>query len=128
MRTPDGRGGRRRAGAVGHPDVTVAVLASHPALRPAMRRSVPSVRRMISATDLHDHDPRRRGDGYDRWRARWRERHPQDLWTGDADLVPFPWNEPDQAVWNPTTEGSEPGWRVLPGSVCLKNRPPLIGE
>jgi hypothetical protein len=111
-----------------HPGPLVAVLASHPGLRRALAAAVPEVRAVVSAVDLHDHAPERQGSDYPRWRARWRTRHQEDVWTGDPDLVAFPWSEPETSVFNPVTGHSEPGWRVLPDTACLKNRPPPGGD
>ena len=107
-----------------HADVVVAVLASHPDARSAIRRTASQVRAVVSARDLVDHAPRVQGHGYQAWQERWREQQPDDWWTGQPDIVAFPWNEPDTAIWNPVTRRIEPGWRVLPGSRCIKNRPP----
>jgi hypothetical protein len=114
--------------AQGCPEVVVAALAAHPEARGALRQAVPGVRAVVGAVDLVDHAPALHGDAYPSWWERWRRRHPDDLWTGHPDLVAFPWNEPDSSFWNPVTGRSEPGWRVLPGSVCLKNRPPVDGD
>lgn len=110
---------------LGHPDVVVAILAAHPELRRLLPTAVPGVRTAVAAVDLHDHAPARHGDDHAAWQRRWQQRHPGDVWTGHPDLVAFPWNEPDNAFWNPETAREEVGWRVLPAEACLKNRPPV---
>jgi hypothetical protein len=102
-----------------HPGVSVvaAHLASAPGCREAVARH-DRVMEVVGAIDLRDHAAQR-ADG---WHERWRERSPDDLWTGDPDHVAFPWNEPDSAVWNPVRERTERSWRVVPPAWCLKNR------
>ena len=100
------------------PAVVSVHLASVPSCREAIVAQHPRVTECVAAVDLTDHAPDH-GEG---WHERWRERSPDDLWTGDPDHVVFPWNEPDSAVWNVERERAERAWRVVPPSWCLKNR------
>ncbi len=99
-------------------EVVAVHLASVASCRQAIVAQHPRVTACLAAMDLTDHA----GDHGAGWHQRWRERSPDDLWTGDPDHVVFPWNEPDSAVWNAERERSERAWRVVPPSWCLKNR------
>jgi hypothetical protein len=112
---------RRWLRSTGATDVVVAHLHSHPDLRLAVERD-PAVRRCLAATDVRDHAPQQQGSAYGSWRERWAQRSPDDFWTGHADHVCYPWNEPDTLVWNPQSNRAEPGWHVVPPAWCLKNR------
>jgi hypothetical protein len=101
------------------PPLVLAHLASVPACREAILATEPLVAASVAATDLQDYAATDHDDG---WRARWRERSPEDYWTGEPDNVVFPWNEPDLAIWNPQLERAEDGWRVVPPAWCVKNR------
>jgi hypothetical protein len=100
------------------PPVIAVHLASVPTCREAILAEHPRVTECLAAIDLTDH-ALEYGEG---WHERWRERSPDDLWTGDPDHVVFPWNEPDSAVWNAERGRAERAWRVVPPSWCLKNR------
>jgi hypothetical protein len=100
------------------PPVIAVHVASVPACREAIVAEHPRVSECLAAIDLTDHASEY-GEG---WHERWRERSPDDLWTGDPDHVVFPWNEPDSAVWNAERGCAERAWRVVPPSWCLKNR------
>lgn len=100
------------------PDVVAVHLASVPSCREAVAAQHPRVSECLAGVDLTDHAAEH-GEG---WHQRWRERSPDDLWTGDPDHVVFPWNEPDSAVWNAERQRAERAWRVVPPSWCLKNR------
>jgi hypothetical protein len=101
-------------------EVVVALLHAHPDLRRSIESSEPSVLFCLAARDLRDHAPGR--EDYDAWQRRWRQRSPDDYWTGDPDHVCYPWNEPDALVWNEAKGQAEAGWRVVPPSWCLKTR------
>lgn len=102
-------------------DVVIATLHAPADLRRAVEQD-PAVKRCLAAVDLSDHAPRQQGAGYAAWRQRWADRSPDDFWTGHADHVCYPWNEPDTLIWNDGADRAEPGWRVIPPNWCLKNR------
>ena len=109
-------------------EVVFAHLYSHPDLRQSILEQEEQVVACLSAHDLHDYAPEQKGSAYEAWRQRVSARsHDQCYWVGLTDHICFPWNEPDFALWNPVTEREEPGWRVLPPDLCLKNRV-AIGE
>ncbi len=104
--------------------IIFAHLCSHPDLRQAIRQQESRVKACIAAQDLHDHAPDDLGDDYCGWRERWLQRSTDAYWVGLTDHMCFPWSEPDVGIWNPETGKEEPGWRLVPPEVCLKNRPP----
>lgn len=107
---------------LGSPDVVAVTLCSHPELRRAATQRW-GLRAFVSADDLTDHAPSVHGSRYSEWRHRWRERQPDDLWTGQPEHVVFPWNEPESQFANEVTGELEPSWRLVPSELCLKNRP-----
>ena len=104
-----------------HPRVVVAHLHSSPELRAAVERDE-RVAACVAAEDIGDWAPTVYAEGYDAWLARWRERSPDDYWTGHPDFVAYIWNEPETLLWNEVTGHAEVGWRVVPPQWCLKNR------
>ena len=109
-------------------EIVFAPLYAHPALRAAIEEQEPNVSACVSAQDLHDHAPEV-VDDYEAWKKKWQDRESgRRYWTGQPDHVCFPWNEPDIAVWNPETEQTERGPRVVPPEHCLKNRHELDDE
>lgn len=107
--------------------VVFAHLYSHPDLRHAIEAAEDRVLSAVSPHDLEDHAPDALGDDYTKWKARWEERDGAGYWVGRPGPVVFAWNEPDVSIWNPITEQSEPGWRILPPELVLKNRP-AVGQ
>lgn len=103
-----------------HTRVVVALLHASPGLRAAVEADE-RVDACFAAGDLRDHALQQRGARHEEWVHRWRERSPDDYWTGQPDHVVYPWNEPDTALWNDETGTAEPGWRVVPPDRCLKN-------
>jgi hypothetical protein len=78
----------------------------------------------LAAHDLRDLGGERypSEEEYRAFRERWRKRLPGPrYWTGLAEPVIFPWNEPDHTVWNPVTERVEEDWRQAAPDRCLKN-------
>ena len=104
--------------------VSFAHLYSHPKLRRAILDRESQVIACVSAQDLHDYAPEQFAPEYESWRRRHLQRSgDRCYWVGLTDHICFAWNEPDFSLWNPVTEREEPGWRVLPPELCLKNRP-----
>jgi hypothetical protein len=100
-----------------------APLYSHRDVRAAIEIQEPRVVACISARELHDHAPARRGRDYADWQERWAARsEPPCYWLGEPEHVCFAWSEPDIGIWNPVTGCEEPGWRLAPPEFCLKNR------
>lgn len=104
-----------------HPRVAVACLHATADLCAAVEREEQVVA-CVAASELSDHAAQQQGIDYARWVTRWRERSPDDYWTGHPDHVVYPWNEPDTVVWNEETGKAEPAWRVVPPDRCMKNR------
>ncbi len=104
--------------------IAFAHLYSHPELRAAVEARQPRVVACLGAQDLHDHAPARHGAQYPAWREGWADRLGADsgYWIGQPEHLCFPWSEPDVTVWNPTTERSERGWRLVPPELCVKTR------
>ncbi len=103
-------------------EIIFAHLWSHPDLRSTIQKMEPRVLDCVSAQDLHDHAPDQLGEDYAGWRERWLTRSPEAYWVGLTEHVCFPWSEPDVGIWNPVTGQEEPGWRLVPPELCLKNR------
>ena len=104
--------------------IVFAHLYSHPALRRAILERESRVIACISAHDLHDYAPTHCGKKYETWLGTTEARAGKArYWIGLPDHICFPWSEPDAGIWNPHTERVEHGWRILPPSRCLKNRP-----
>jgi hypothetical protein len=104
--------------------IVFAHLYSHPALRRAILEREPRVIACVSAHDLHDYAPTHSGKKYETWLSTTEARAGKArYWIGLPDHICFPWSEPDAGIWNPHTERVEHGWRILPPSRCLKNRP-----
>jgi hypothetical protein len=104
--------------------VIFAHLYSHPELRAAIQRQEPRVVACLAAHDLQDLGGERypSEEEYRASRERWRKRVPGPrYWLGLTELVVFPWNEPDHAVWNPIAEQVEDDWRMTAPDRCLKN-------
>ena len=107
----------------GSKQVVFATLYSHPDLRAALEQQETQVLRCVSAHDLTDYARQRQGDGYTAWVDRWTARsNGLDYWIGQPEQVCFAWNEPDVGIWNEVTNQVEPGWRLAPPELCLKNR------
>ena len=105
--------------------VIFAPLYAHPDLRAAIVAQEPRVLACLSAHDLHDYGQTRWGEEYPAWRERQLALLGQGrYWVGQTEHLCFPWNEPDRQVFNPATGKLEPGWRIVPPELCLKNRLP----
>jgi hypothetical protein len=107
----------------------VAALYAHPDARVTIEREAPDVVACVSARDLRDLGPERYGAHYEEWRESWR----RDLdapryWIGAPEALAFAWKEPDHSLWNEFTGRREPGWRVLPRSLCLAPPSPPVGS
>lgn len=89
--------------------IIFAPLYSHPELRAAICEREPGVEAVLSAGDL---DGRRIEAGPE-----------EGYWSGNTEVLAFPWNEPERSVWNPAAERWEAAWRIVPPELCLKNRP-----
>ncbi len=111
-----------------HRSVVCAHLYSHPDLRAAVEARESHVVACIAARNLRDEAPDQLGDAYDSWRERWRQRSPDAYWIGRTEPLCFAWNEPDLSIWNPVSGEVEPGWRLVPGDACLKNRVGAAGH
>jgi hypothetical protein len=108
-----------------HRRVVFAHLYSHPDLRTAIEAKEAGRVTCLSAHDLQDRAPELYGDVYYAWRERWLARMDRHgFWVGQPNPVCFAWNEPDTIMWNPVSEREEPGWRLVPPELCLKNRLP----
>jgi len=105
------------------PDVVLAGLYAHPALRAAIEQERPAVRACVTARDLRDHAPRVYGDDYADWKARCADRlgGPR-YWIGLPDHLCFAWNEPDVGVWDASADRMTTGWTVVPPDRCLERR------
>lgn len=104
-------------------DVIFAHLYSPAALRAAIEKAEPRVRRCVSAHDLRDRTAEMADSEREAWFQRWRERlGPDRYFYGRVDPVAFSWTEPDQPLWNRATEAVEPGWRLVSPAACLRNR------
>lgn len=105
--------------------IIFASLYAHPDLRAAIVAREPRVLACLSAQDLHDYGTERWGEEYPAWRERQLTRLGKGrYWVGQTEHLCFPWNEPDRSVFNPATGKLEPGWRIVPPELCLKNRLP----
>lgn len=105
--------------------VIFASLYAHPDLRAAIVAQEPRVLACLSAQDLHDYGPERWDEDYSTWREqRLAQMGEGRYWVGQTEHVCFPWNEPDRSVFNSATGKLEPGWRIVPPELCLKNRLP----
>ena len=103
--------------------VVFATLYSHPDLRAAVMKREPRVHQCLSAHDLTDYARQTQGEGYAAWLDRWAERSKGlDYWIGQPERICFAWNEPDVGFWNKVTREVDPGWRLAPPEICLKNR------
>jgi len=98
-----------------------AHLCSTPELRERMVALEPSLSHSLAALDLRDLAPEEHGARYPEWRERVeRQAGEGRYWIGETQIVVFPWNEPDHNFWNPVTEETEWGWRLVPPERCLK--------
>lgn len=105
------------------PNLIVATLHAHPALRSAFTIEHPRVEAFVSAHDLRDLAPELQGTAYADWVARWRARaEPSTVWVGQPERVAYPWSEPDVGVWNPVLQREEAGWNIMPPERCIKNQ------
>jgi hypothetical protein len=101
-------------------EVSVATLYAHPDACREAERTGRGVVACVAARELRDLGPERYGEHYDAWRDSWRrDLDPPRLWIGAPETLVFAWKEPDHSIWNGVTERREPGWRVLPPSLCL---------
>jgi hypothetical protein len=108
---------------LGNRQVVFAHLYSHPDLRAAIEAREAGRVTCFSARDLQDCAPKLYGEGYYAWRERWLARMDRHgYWVGEPNPVCFAWNEPDTVTWNPVSDREEPGWRLIPPELCLKNR------
>jgi hypothetical protein len=107
----------------GSHQVVFAHLYSHPELRVAIEARRSQVISCVGARDLYDHAPERYGAEYGAWREQWVSQLGDDIgyWLGQPGHLCFSWNEPDVTIWNPSTEKTERGWRIVPPELCLKN-------
>lgn len=102
-----------------------APLFSPPDLRRSIEAEEPEVLACLSAQDLHDYAPEEMGDGYSKWKERWRGRlKGHRYWIGLVPHLCFPWSETDRLLWNPVKERAETAWHVVPPELCLENRVP----
>jgi len=102
--------------------VVAAHLASHPELQKAVA-SDPRVDMCVSALDLGSIVDELPQDKAEEFRVAWEERLPGvRFWAGGAELITFPWSEPDHVLWNGDTAKVERGWRLVSPERCLKNR------
>jgi len=104
--------------------IVFAPLFSHPNLRTAILSQERDVIACLSAENLKDLAPEiyPTETAYHAWRQRWETRSESRLyWIGLPEVVVFPWNEPDQPVWNPETQQVEDNWRFTSPDRCLKN-------
>lgn len=107
-----------------HP-LVLAVLYAHPDLRQSIMSREPTVMGCFSGEDLYDYGPEAMGDSYGAWQVQNQARlEGHRYWLGLPDYICFPWNEPDQLLWNPSTAELEQSWHILPPAACLKNRLP----
>ena len=103
--------------------VIFATLYSHPDLRAALMKREPRVLQCVSARDFTNYAPQTQGEGYAAWLDRWADRSKRlDYWIGQPERICFAWNEPDIGFWNEITREVDPGWRLAPPEICLKNR------
>lgn len=107
--------------------IIFAHLASHPSLRAAIEARETRVQSCLAAIDLRMAREMPRASwlaAHDRWMERL---GPARYWSGPCERICFPWNEPDRLIWNPVANRIEDGWKLVPPSLCLKNRP-VAGE
>lgn len=110
--------------------IVVAHLLSPPPLRRAVEEEEPRVLACLAGGDVEDRtealypDPAAR----EAWRRRWSDLAGAEAryWLGMAELVTFPWNEPDRPFWNEALGRLEDGWRFVPPHRCLKTRADLV--
>jgi hypothetical protein len=101
--------------------VFFAHLFSHPGLRTAIETRETRVVACVAARDLHDDGPEIFGDGYAEAHRRWVARlGPARYWVGDCERLCFPWNEPEQVIWNPVAADLETAWKLVPPPYCFK--------
>ncbi len=120
-------GGRFTESLAEFPDnpILFAPLFAHPDLRAAIAQT-PNVLTCLSGEDLQDHGHSNLGETYQTWQAENINRlEGKRFWLGQPDYICFPWNEPDHLLWNPALQSLEKAWRILPGDLCLKNRPEI---
>jgi hypothetical protein len=110
-----------------HSSIVFAHLYSHPELRSAVAACEERVLACVNAQDLHDYAPEIYGAHYEAWRGEWRARLP-GYWVGHTEHLCFAWNEPDFAELNEATGQIEPGWRLVSGEKCLRNRATASGD
>ncbi len=104
-------------------DLIFAHLYSHPDLRRAMVEREARVKDCVSANDLNDLAPELYGDKYLDWKSEWARRSGDDLyWIGQPEFLCFAWSEPENSFWNDAAGRLEQGWRIVPGSRCLRQR------
>ena len=98
-------------------------LYSHPELRAAIAQEN-NVIQCLSGEDLGDYHRASCSHPSHQWQVNAPNLIQADqYWTGQPDYICFPWNEPDQLIWNSSHQLMEKAWRIVPQEQCLKNRP-----
>ena len=104
---------KQTIGALDDEEIWVAHIASHPDLRLAVTADH-RVAGCVAAIDLAalPAPPDRP----------WGSLEDRAYWTGDPELVVFPWSEPDQVLWDEANQRLESGWRLVSPEKSLKTR------
>lgn len=106
-----------------HRRVVFAPLYSHPDLRRAIEEREERVHTCVSSRDLADHAPELMGAEAVAWREAWLGRPTEErYWIGITDHLCFPWSEAQTLMEHPDTGATEPGWRIVPPELCLRQR------
>lgn len=93
--------------------IVFAHLLSHPDLRQAILTTEPRVEAVVAAENLRE----RRTIEADERRfqtSKWRERLAgRRYWYGEVEPFAFPWNEPDNVLWNEKEQRIEDHWHYV---------------
>ncbi|MEX1133348.1 MAG: PqqD family protein [Acidimicrobiia bacterium] len=80
------------------------------------------VRACVAGFDLKAMDHELQPDEKAAVREGWEQRLEGRYWSGNPEVVAFPWTEPDQILWDSERQAAEVGWRLVSPESCLKHR------